>query len=241
MDDFLVSVSGLAKDFGRRTVVREVTFDLAPGQIIGLVGANGGGKTTTLRMVAGLMRPDAGSGRTLGHDIARMSVPVRRDISYVSQKPCLYGELSVLENLRFHARMQGMTDLDDHVVVKAAQYGIEGVLKKPVGQLSGGWARRVQFVACTLHRPRLLLLDEPTAGLDALTRRDMWRWLAEFASQGCGVIISTHDLAEVETCDRILPYHAGLAFPLQTPASFIAEHGGERLEDAMLAFVAENH
>ena len=232
MAELLVDISGLSKAFGGRTVVRDVSMQLGAGDLLGLVGANGGGKTTTLRMLAGLVKPDTGSGTVLGAAIRSGRID-QRQIGYMSQKLALYAELTVLENLRFHARVHG---LRGSVVGDAlARYGLEAVASQRFGVLSGGWARRVQFATSVLHAPLLLLLDEPTAGLDVVTRLALWGWMAQFASAGSAVVVSTHDLAEAEQLPQIMLYRDGRASAQTTPGELISAAGSPTLEAAVLA------
>jgi ABC-type multidrug transport system ATPase subunit len=224
----LVSVRGLGKRFGGRSVIAGVDLDVARGDIIGLVGANGGGKTTTLRMLAGLVAPDSGTGQVLGTDI-RGRGP-RRGIGYMGQALALYADLSVAENLRFRAAVHG----GDTAAV-AQRYGLGPVLASRVETLSGGWQRRVQFAATLIGAPALLLLDEPTAGLDVATRRDIWAWLGDLAAAGHGIVISTHDLAEAERCPVILHYAAGRAEGPWRVSDFLGASGAGSLEAAVLA------
>lgn len=232
MNELLVEVSGLAKVFGGREVVRDVTIRMRAGDLLGLVGANGGGKTTTLRMLAGLLAPDAGTGTVSGEDIRSGRID-RRRIGYMSQRLALYPELTVLENLRFHARVHG---LPSSVVGDAlARYGLDAVAAQRFRTLSGGWARRVQFAASVLHVPPLLLLDEPTAGLDVVTRSALWGWMAQFAAAGSAVIVSTHDLTEAEQLPQIMLYRDGRAGAQTTPAAVIGAAGSPSLEAAVLA------
>lgn len=226
-------VQGLGKRYGAAWAVRDVSFTLGPGGMLGLVGANGGGKTTTLRMLAGLIRPDAGEGRVLGHDIARPAAALRRSIGYMSQKLSLYPELSVAENLAFRASVLRLADRRVAVARAVERYGLGGVLATRFERLSGGWARRAQFAAVTLGDPALLLLDEPTAGLDVATRRAIWGWLGDFAAAGHIVVVSTHDLVEAERCPAMLHYAAGIAEGPMAPKDFIAAAGGGDLEDAV--------
>ena len=231
----VVSVTGLGKQYGRRTAVRDLSFTAVSGEILGLVGANGGGKTTTLRLLAGLLRPDAGSGSFMGKPLAD---PANcHHLGYMTQHDALYPDLSVDENLMFRAAVHGVEKA--RVTDRVARYGIGAVLQQRVSTLSGGWARRAEFVATVLHEPKLLLLDEPTAGLDVLTRRAMWQWMVELAREGCAIIVSTHDLAEAEQCTNILLYHNGTARGPMTPAAARAERGSPTLEDAVFALAAK--
>lgn len=234
-----VEVSQLKKSFAGHPAVTGLSMDVEAGQVLGLVGANGGGKTTTLRMLAGLLIPDGGRGTVLGQELAQGLTPVRHDIGYMSQRPCLHAELTVRENLRFYGSMLDQSTAAQRIEEDTVKYGIVEIMEQRVGRLSGGWMRRVQFVATNLRRPKLLLLDEPTAGLDIVSRRDFWRWLKERAGNGSGIIISTHDLAEAEGCDWIIPYHCGIAFAQQTPASFVRANSAANMDDAMLQFVAD--
>ncbi len=232
MAEVVVDVNGLAKSFEGRIAVRGVTMRVGAGDLLGLVGANGGGKTTTLRMLAGLVSPDAGSGTVLGAAIraGRMN---RGRIGYMSQRLALYPQLSVLENLRFHARVHGLPAgaVDEAI----ARYGLDAAVSRRFGVLSGGWARRVQFAASVMHAPALLLLDEPTAGLDVVTRLAIWGWITQFAAAGSAVVVSTHDLTEAEQLAQIILYHDGQAGPQTTPAAFVGAAGTRSLEAAVLA------
>ncbi|MBC2668478.1 ABC transporter ATP-binding protein [Novosphingobium piscinae] len=232
MAEPLVEVRGLAKAFGGREVVCDVTIRLVAGDLLGLVGANGGGKTTTLRMLAGLVTPDTGSGTVLGAAIRAGRID-RRRIGYMSQRLALYPELTVIENLHFHGQVHGLprTAAGDALT----RFGLEAVTAQRFGTLSGGWARRVQFAASVLHAPPLLLLDEPTAGLDAVTRAALWGWIMQFAGTGSAVVVSTHDLAEAERLPQIMLYHDGRASARTTPAAMIGAAGATSLEAAVLA------
>ncbi len=231
MAEAVIDVGGLAKSFDGRKAVRDVSIRIDPGDLLGLVGANGGGKTTTLRMLAGLVFPDAGNGTVLGAAIRAGRID-RRLIGYMSQRLALYPELTVIENLRFHARVHGLlrSATDDGI----AHYELEAVASRRFGILSGGWARRVQFAASVLHTPLLLLLDEPTAGLDVVTRAAIWDWITRFADEGGAVVVSTHDLAEAERLPQIMLYAQGHAGAQTTPAAVISAAGSDSLEAAVL-------
>lgn len=233
--DSCIIATGLGKRYGRRWVLRDLSFTLAPGMLIALVGGNGGGKTTTLRLMAGLIRPDAGKGSVFGHNIARPGAAVRRSIGYMSQRLSLYPELSVAQNIRYRAALLGLPRRAASEAM--ARMGLSEVACTRVDRLSGGWARRAQFAAATLGAPRLLLLDEPTAGLDAVARRFLWARIADYAASGAIVIVSTHDLNEAERCPLILHYRDGAVEGPMAPATLMARTGQPTLEQAMVALV----
>ena len=235
----LIDVAGLAKSYAGRAVVQDFTLRLVPGEIVGLVGANGGGKTTTLRMIAGLLRPDAGQGKVLGDDIRKARQDRRPQIGYMAQGLSLYPDLTVLENLRFRAAAYGVAEPQVRIDEVARAYSIGDVLGQRFGTLSGGWARRVQFAATLLHVPPLLLLDEPTAGLDPATRQDIWNWLEQLAAGGQAIVLATHDLTEAERLPSILLYHQGRASAAMTPASLIGAMGVNTLERAVIVRARE--
>ncbi len=235
MAEALVAVSCLAKHYAGGHGVADVSLTVAAGDLVGLVGANGGGKTTTLRMLAGLVVPDEGRGTVLGDDVAKAARNRRARIGYMPQRMVLYPDLTVRENLGFRLAVFSVPDRARRMAMLAEDYGLQPVLDRRVGVLSGGWARRAQFAATVAHDPALLLLDEPTAGLDAVTRRDMWCWLQRLAAAGCGVIVATHDLAEAERFGSIVLYEGGYASAQVAPQALIAAHGGTSLEAAVLA------
>lgn len=232
MAEPIVAVEGLGKRYTGGGGVAGVTIRLEAGGLLGLVGANGGGKTTTLRILAGLLAPDLGDGQVLARHLRR-DPPDRGALGYMAQRPSLYPELTTAENLRFHAAAHGLPRVAIDAAV--ARYGVAEVMAKRVDTLSGGWARRVQFAASLIHEPRLVLLDEPTAGLDALTRRQVWQWLGELARGGATVVVSSHDLTEAAALPALALFHRGVAQPVTTPAALIAQTGAATLEDAVIA------
>ena len=232
--DPVLDVTGLSRSFGGRSVVNDFSMRLGPGEVVGLVGANGGGKTTTLRMLGGLLRPTSGCGTVLGADVIRPGQAKRQQIGYMTQSLALYPELTVAENLRFRARI--LCGGDPAAQAAAVDdFGLTSVLLARVSELSGGWARRVQFAASVIHRPALLLLDEPTAGLDAKTRQDMWGWIAGLAAGGSTVLVSTHDLHEAERCPLIVHFRDGQAEGPFPPETLIQRSGAATLEAAVIA------
>ncbi len=235
----LINVTGLGKSYAGNSVVQNVSLHVAPGDIVGLVGANGGGKTTTLRMIAGLLQPDAGAGTVFDQNVRDPKRDCRRHIGYMSQRLALYPDLSVMDNLRFRCSVHGIVDTAAAVGQIASDYGLGAALDKRFGQLSGGWARRVQFAATVIHAPPLLLLDEPTAGLDAATRQDIWHWLELLATRGHAIVIATHDLVEAERLASIILYHQGHASPAMSPAALVRAHHAQTLEAAVISHARE--
>jgi ABC-2 type transport system ATP-binding protein len=220
--ELLVAVYDISKRYGRTTAVAGVTLTLWSGEICGFIGANGAGKTTILRMLAGILKPDGGGGQVLGFDLQRDAAAIRERVGYMSQRLSLYGELSVFENLRFRAAVYGLRN--PHAAVEGAilEFGLVPWARSPAGSLSGGWARRLQLAASLLHSPRLVLLDEPTAGLDAAARQEVWRRVEDLAATGAGVIVCTHDLAEAERCSNAAFFANGQIVATGAPAEITA-------------------
>ncbi len=207
----LVAVRDVAKRYGRRVAIEDLELVVRAGEVFGLVGANGGGKTTTLRMLAGILKPDRGRGQVLGFDLMSEAkeIEIRKQIGYMSQRLSLYADLSVSENLRFRAEVHGIDESRVAVENVMREFELERYARSAAGQLSGGWVRRLQLAAALIHEPRLILLDEPTAGLDPISRHDVWRRIERRAAQGAGVIVSSHDLAEAERCSRVALLYEG--------------------------------
>src|SRR5208283_3626283 len=183
-DEFAIDVKGMTKSFDKRTVVNKIDLQVRPGEIFGFLGPNGSGKTTFIRMLCGLLHADAGSGTCLGHDVIKESDLIKTQVGYMTQRFSFYEDLSIAENLDFVARMYGMRDRPQAVQQSIAQLGLAGRGKQLAGQLSGGWKQRMALAACLIHKPKLLLLDEPTAGVDPKARRDFWEQIQLLAAQG---------------------------------------------------------
>ena len=220
--ELLVAVHNLSKRYGRATVVADVTLALWSGEICGFVGANGAGKTTILRMLAGILKPDGAAGQVLGFDLRRDAEEIRERVGYMSQRLSLYPELSVFENLRFRAAIYGLRNPRAAVECAIGEFGLVPWAGSTAGSLSGGWARRLQLAASLLHSPRLVLLDEPTAGLDAAARQDVWRRVERLAAAGAGVIVCTHDLVEAERCSCAALFAAAQIVAVGAPAEIAA-------------------
>lgn len=199
----VIDVRGLTKTFGRKTVVDHVDLNVPRGAIYGFLGPNGSGKTTTIRLVCGLLRPDDGSGQVLGHDVIRESALIKARTGYMTQKFSLYEDLSIAENLRFVARLFDVTDRERRVAEAIEDLGLTARAGQLAGTLSGGWKQRVALAACMIHDPDLLLLDEPTAGVDPKARRDFWDQIRRYAARGVTTLVSTHYMDEAVQCDSI--------------------------------------
>jgi ABC-2 type transport system ATP-binding protein len=201
--DIAIAVEGLTKSFGARTVVRDLSMQVKRGTIYGFLGPNGSGKTTTIRMLCGLITPDAGQGTCLGYDIRTEAEQIRRQVGYMTQRFSLYQDLSVRENLEFVARVYGLADPQGAARAMIVRLGLEGRETQLAGTLSGGWKQRLALGACTLPGPQLLLLDEPTAGVDPKARREFWSEIHALAADGLTVLVSTHYMDEAERCHEI--------------------------------------
>lgn len=198
-----IDVRGLVKTFGARRVVDDVALQVATGEIAGFLGPNGSGKTTTIRLLCGLLKPDAGEGQVLGRDILRESQAIKREVGYMTQRFSFYEDLSIEENLQFVAGLYGLSPADRHVRDTIEDLGLTARRRQLAGSLSGGWKQRLALAACIMHRPRLLMLDEPTAGVDPKARREFWDEIHLRAAAGLTVLVSTHYMDEAERCHRI--------------------------------------
>ncbi len=201
--DIVIDVAGLTKTFGARTVVKNLTLQVRRGQIYGFLGPNGSGKTTTIRMLCGLLTPDGGSGTCLGYDIRTQSRLIKPRVGYMTQRFSLYQDLSIRENLEFVGRVFGLADPRGAASEAIDRLGLRGREDQLAGELSGGWKQRLALGACILPRPDLLLLDEPTAGVDPKARRDFWNEIHGLSAEGLTVLVSTHYMDEAERCHEI--------------------------------------
>ena len=201
--DLVIDVLGITKRFGNRTVVNNIPMQVRRGEIYGFLGPNGSGKTTFLRMLCGLLRPDGGSGRCLGFDIRSESGEIKKNIGYMTQRFSFYEDLTIEENLDFIARIYGVPQRQAAVEKSLERLGMTKRRKQLAGELSGGWKQRLALSACLIHEPQLLLLDEPTAGVDPKARRDFWDEIQQLAGRGLTVLITTHYMDEAERCNRV--------------------------------------
>ena len=204
MTDLVIDVRDLQKSFGTHRIVHGLNLQVASGEVCGFLGANGSGKTTTIRMLCGLLTPDGGSGTCLGLDIIADAPRIRREVGYMTQRFSLYEDLTVLENLDFVARVYQLRNRRQVVRNILERMALAGRAGQLAGHLSGGWKQRLALAACVLHEPKLLLLDEPTAGVDAEARREFWDLIHDMAGEGLTTLVSTHYMDEAERCERIV-------------------------------------
>ncbi|MBP0594863.1 ABC transporter ATP-binding protein [Paraburkholderia sp. LEh10] len=198
-----IDVHNLNKHFGDKHVVNDVTLQVAHGEIFGFLGPNGSGKTTSIRLMCGLLTPDSGSGTCLGYDIVRESAQIKRNVGYMTQRFSFWEDMTIRENLDFVARIYQMRERKEKVDRALENLGLKTRADQLTGALSGGWKQRLALAACMLHEPKLLLLDEPTAGVDPTARRDFWEELHRLAAQGISVLVSTHYMDEAERCHKL--------------------------------------
>ncbi len=225
MTELAVDVRGLNKSFGPRHVVQDVSIQVGKGKITGFLGPNGSGKTTTLRMLCGLLTPDSGEGEVLGLDFRRDAEAVKRQTGYMTQKFSLYEDLSIEENLDFVARVHELDRRRERVKQSLDRLGLTARKKQLAGSLSGGWKQRLALAASVMHQPKLLLLDEPTAGVDPKARREFWDEIHALSAEGLTVMVSTHYMDEAERCHDIAYIAYGKLMARGTADQVIAESG----------------
>ncbi len=228
--DPAIEVRGLTKRFSGRTVVDHVDLTVQHGRICGFLGPNGSGKTTTLRMICGLIIPDEGEGEVLGLDLRTRRSAIKAQIGYMTQKFGLFGDLTIRENLEFIARVYSIDDREREVTEALDRLGLASRADQLAGKLSGGWKQRLALAAAVLHKPRILLLDEPTAGVDPLARREFWDQIHELAREGLTVLVSTHYMDEAERCHEIAYIAYGVMLARGTSEEVIAASGLHALQ-----------
>ncbi|RZI83436.1 MAG: ABC transporter ATP-binding protein [Rubrivivax sp.] len=245
--DLAIDVRGLSKRFGDRMVVDGIDIQVRRGEICGFLGPNGSGKTTTIRMLCGLLEPTAGQGHCLGFDLLSQSRQIKLRTGYMTQKFGMYEDLSIEENLNFIAEVYGMPGGAQRVEQTLARLGLAERRHQLAGALSGGWKQRLALAACLLHEPELLLLDEPTAGVDPKARRDFWHQIHLLAAEGLTVLVSTHYMDEAERCHRLAYISYGKVLTAGTAEHVIDTSGlktwqvrGEQL-DRVIALTSQSH
>lgn len=225
MSEPAISVTGLTKCYAGRAVVDDVSLNVETGEIAGFLGPNGSGKTTTIRMMCGLLTPDGGQGRVLGHDILTGGRAIKREVGYMTQKFSFYEDLTIKENLNFVAGLYGLAPRHRIVADTLEDLGLSSRKDQLAGALSGGWKQRLALAACIMHRPKLLMLDEPTAGVDPKARREFWDEIHRLAADGLTVLVSTHYMDEAERCHRINYISYGRLVAQGTVADVVRDAG----------------
>ncbi len=220
-----IEVKGLVKRFGSATVVDQVSMTVAEGEIVGFLGPNGSGKTTTIRIMCGLLTPDEGEGQVLGYNLRTEGLKIKREVGYMTQRFSFYEDLTIAENLEFVARLYRLKPVKEHVARTLSELGLTSRGNQLAGTLSGGWKQRLALAACIMHKPKLLLLDEPTAGVDPKARRDFWDEIHRLADGGLTVLVSTHYMDEAERCHRISYISYGRLLATGTVSEVIAKAG----------------
>jgi ABC-2 type transport system ATP-binding protein len=220
-----IDVHDLVKRYGTRTVVDRFSLSVERGRICGFLGPNGSGKTTTLRMICGLLTPDGGRGTVLGHDLVREREAIKRQTGYMTQRFGLYEDLTIRENLEFVGRVYDLDRLKERVDGSLERLGLTTRQGQFAGTLSGGWKQRLALAACVLHEPKLLLLDEPTAGVDPAARRAFWDEIHGYAADGITVLVSTHYMDEAERCHEIAYIAYGALMARGTAGEIIEQSG----------------
>jgi ABC-2 type transport system ATP-binding protein len=231
--DLAIEARDLTRTFGSFTAVDHITFDVRRGEVFGFLGANGAGKTTAIRMLTGLLAPTSGSARVAGHDVYTESEAIKSDIGYMSQRFSLYEDLTVGENIQLYG---GIYDLSDAEIQSRAsqmldQLGLEHAARELVGSIPLGWKQKLAFSVALLHEPHIVFLDEPTSGVDPITRRQFWELIYNAAHRGTTVLVTTHYMDEAEYCDRISIMVAGRIAAMGTPADLKRESGASSIDD----------
>lgn len=228
-----ISVKDLTKRFGSFTAVDNISFDVRKGEIFGFLGANGAGKTTAMRMLCGLSYPTSGSGTVAGFDIRTQGEEIKRRIGYMSQKFSLYGDLTAVQNLRLFATIYGLSDreIKERMGAVMRDLDMESMAGSPVKSIPVGWRQKLAFAAATIHCPGILFLDEPTGGVDPLTRRKFWELIYRASSEGMTVFVTTHYLDEAEYCHRVSIMVDGRIAALDTPAALRTKYDAETMDE----------
>ena len=228
-----ISVNGLTKRFGTFTAVDHITFDVERGEIFGFLGANGAGKTTAMRMLCGLSFPTEGKGRVAGFDVATQGEQIKRNIGYMSQKFSLYEDLTVSENLNFFTGIYGMKAKETKIRIDEllSQLSFTAERDTIVGSIPLGWKQKLSFAVATVHRPEIVFLDEPTGGVDPITRRQFWELIYSSVSEGMTVFVTTHYMDEAEYCNRLSVMVDGRIRALDTPKALKQQYGVETMDE----------
>jgi ABC-2 type transport system ATP-binding protein len=236
-----ISIKNLTKRFGNFTAVDDVSFDIPKGKIFGLLGPNGSGKSTTIRMICGVIRPTSGTGTVLGYDIVKESENIKQNIGYMSQKFSLYEDLTVEENLDFYGNIYMIPKerLEKRKKQLIEMANLKGKEKSLAGTLSGGWKQRLALGCSLIHSPKLLILDEPTAGVDPVSRREFWNSISNLVSEGITVLVTTHYMDEAAISDVIGFIYNSKLITIDTPQTLYEKHGTNNLEEVFIQYVKQ--
>jgi ABC-2 type transport system ATP-binding protein len=236
MSDYAIDARELTRRFGKFTAVDAITFHVEPGEVFGFLGANGAGKTTAIRMLIGLLAPTSGSATVAGYDVATEAEQVRRRIGYMSQRFSLYEDLTVEENITLYGGIYGVSDREivERTNEMLRRIGLEQARRELVGEIPLGWKQQLAFSVALLHRPAIVFLDEPTSGVDPITRRKFWELIYEAAAGGTSVLVTTHYLDEAEYCNRISIMVDGAIAAMGTPAEVRGSLGAATLDEVFL-------
>lgn len=231
-----IEARGLTRVFGNFVAVNQISFQVKRGEVFGFLGANGAGKTTAIRMLIGLLAPSSGSATVAGHDVATEADAIRRRIGYMSQRFSLYEDLTVRENIQLYGGIYGLSfaQIDARMDALLQRLGLEHAEKKMVGALPLGWKQKLAFSVALLHEPRVVFLDEPTGGVDPITRRQFWQMIYDAAAAGTTVFVTTHYMDEAEYCDRISIMVDGYIAAMGTPAQLKEEFGVGSVDDVFV-------
>jgi len=237
--DSAIRTNGLTRVFGTFTAVDHITFDVRPGEVFGFLGANGAGKTTAIRMLTGLLTPSSGEAWVAGHDVYRESEAIKRDIGYMSQRFSLYDDLTVRENIRLYGGIYDLSraQIHDRTERILTRLGLSHTKNDAVGALPLGWKQKLALSVALLHEPRIVFLDEPTSGVDPITRRQFWELIYETAHAGTTVLVTTHYMDEAEYCDRISIMVSGRIEALGTPAELKKDAGASSIDEVFVRLV----
>ncbi|RPG29346.1 ABC transporter ATP-binding protein [Flagellimonas sp.] len=235
-EETVIKVAGLTKAFGDFTAVNKISFHVRKGEIFGFLGANGAGKTTAMKMLIGISAPSSGSANVAGFDVYTQTENIKKSIGYMSQKFALYDDLTVKENIRFFGGIYGLSK--DRISQKSnlliEELGLEKVANSLVGSLPLGWKQKIAFSVSLLHDPKIVFLDEPTGGVDPITRRQFWEMIYKAANNGTTIFVTTHYMDEAEYCDRVSIMVDGTIEALDTPKNLKSHFGSDSMNDVFL-------
>jgi len=239
--DYLIQLRDLHKSFGNIVAVDGISLDIPKGKIFGILGPNGAGKSTLIRMLCGVLRPTSGTGTVFGYDIVKDSETIKLNIGYMSQKFSLYEDLTVYENLKFYTEIYDVNrkHVEERIDQIISMAGLAGRKNQITGTLSGGWKQRLALGCTLIHKPKLLILDEPTAGVDPVSRRVFWEIIYRLSRQGISVLVTTHYMDEASSCDEVAFVFQGKVIGQGTPEDIIKENDVDSLEDVFIQFEEE--